>query len=284
MMARAAHAAAPPRPHRLLPALRRVLRWTVPLALAAALCGGAVLSRLPQGQALAAAAASRGLSASAALGLVVSDIKVVGRKTTTAGTILGALGARRGTPILAVDPDRARRRLESLPWVRSATIERRLPGTLFVRLVEREPLAVWQHDGRQELIDRLGETIPVKDLGGFSRLPTVVGADAGRHAAALLDMLAQQPDLASRVTAAIRVDDRRWDLRIDHRVEVELPEDDSAAAWAKLARLERTKRLLQRDVEAVDLRLPDRLVLRVATPPGNAAKSAKKTAQAGRRR
>ena len=44
--------------------------------------------------------------------------------------------------------------------MRSAAIERRLPGTLFVRLVERHPLAVWQHDGKQELIDRDGDGDP----------------------------------------------------------------------------------------------------------------------------
>jgi cell division protein FtsQ len=290
MMARPVRADAPPGPRlrhrRRLLAPRRVLsmlRWAIPAVLAAAVCGGVVLSRMPAGQTLTAIAAARALSASAALGLVVTDIEVEGRKTTRAATILAALGAKRGTPIFAVDPERARRRLESLPWVRSATIERRLPGTLFVRLVEREPLAVWQHDGRQELIDRQGEVIPVKDLGRFSRLPTVVGADAARHAAALLAMLALEPQLAARVTAAVRVDDRRWNLRIDRRVEVLLPEDDPAAAWAKLARLERTTQVLQRNVEAVDMRLSDRLVLRVATPPGKEAAPAKKSAAAGNR-
>jgi cell division protein FtsQ len=167
--------------------------------------------------------------------------------------------------------------------VRSATIERRLPGTLFVRLVERQPLAVWQHQGRQELIDTQGEIIAVKDLSRFSGLPTVVGTDAASYAAGLLAMLARQPALARRVTAAIRVDDRRWNVRIDHRTDVLLPEDDPAAAWARLAELERAKQLLQRDVEAVDLRLPDRLVLRIATPPAKQAMPAKKTRPQGNR-
>lgn len=279
--------ARPPPPRRrrrrIVPALWQALRWTLSAAVVAALAGGVALRGTATGRSLATGAEAGAVSASAALGLVVGNIEVAGRKTTQRATILAALGAERGTPILAVDPDRARRRLERLPWVRSATIERRLPGTLFVRLVEREPLAVWQHDGRQELIDRQGEVIAVTDLARFARLPTVVGSDAARHAAALLAMLAQQPDLAARVTAAIRVDDRRWNLRIDHRISVLLPEDDPAAAWTQLAQLERTKRLLQRDVETVDMRLPDRLVLRVATPPGTAAVPVKKTAQAGNR-
>jgi cell division protein FtsQ len=271
------------RRRRLAPVLWRVLRVALPAALVAAIGGATIMVRLTAGQALLATVAARAVAASAALGLVVTDVEVEGRATTKASTILEALGTARGRPILAVDIDRARLKLEKLPWVRSATIERRLPGTLFVRLVERQPLAVWQHDGRQELIDTQGEVIAVKDLSRFFELPTVVGADAARHTAALLAMLARQPALARRVTAAIRVDDRRWNVRIDHRIDVLLPEDDPAAAWARLADLDRTRQLLQRDVEVVDMRLPDRLVLRVATPPAKEAMPTKKVRPPGNR-
>src|SRR5208283_4587532 len=153
--------------------------------------------------------------------------------------------------------------LESLPWVRSAVIERRLPDTLYVSLVERKPLALWQHGGKLELIDREGAVIPVTRLDRFAKLPMVVGEGAASHAAEVLDMLASESDLASRVTAAIRVGDRRWNLRIDNAIEVLLPADEPASAWAQLARMERSSAILERDVQTVDIRLPDRLVLRV---------------------
>jgi cell division protein FtsQ len=104
----------------------------------------------------------------------------------------------------------------------------------------------------------------VTDLSRFAKLPTVVGNDQARHGAAqLIDLLASEAELAARVTAAVLVGDRRWNLRIDNKIDVLLPEDDMAGAWAKLAQLERINRLLQRDVQTVDLRLPDRLVVRV---------------------
>jgi cell division protein FtsQ len=269
----------PPRPRRrrLAPALRRAGAWILPVVLAAGAYAAIGLSRLPVGQAMLSALADRAVTASAALGLVVADIEVEGRETTDSATIMRALAAEAGTPILAVSPSRAKQQLESLPWVRSATIERRLPGTLWVHLVERHPLAVWQHGGKQELIDREGAVIPVKDLSRFSRVPTVVGDDAARHAAALIDMLGHDAELAARVTAAIRVDDRRWNLRIDNAIEIMLPEEDPAAAWARLAALERSNSLLKRDIQAVDMRLPDRVVLRVngvagGAPPATARK------------
>ncbi len=195
--------------------LRRGLLWAgVPIVLAAGAGGALLASRSPGGDSILHGA-SRGLwEASAALGFRVADIRVEGRETTDRETILDALGARPGTPILAVDPARAKQQLESLPWVRSAVIERRFPDTIYVRLVEREPMALWQHGGRIELIDRSGAVIPVTRLDRFAKLPMVVGEDAASHAAELLAMLASEPALAARVTAAVHVGGRRWNLRI----------------------------------------------------------------------
>ncbi len=255
----------------------RLVRWAcVPALLAVAVFGTAQFSSAPFGQSLLHSASRRLLDATAALGLRVADIRVEGRRTTDRETIFDALGARLGTPILAIDPVRAQEKLERLPWVRSALIERRLPDTLYVRLVEREPLALWQHDDKIELIDRTGAVIPVARLDRFAKLPLVVGADAARHAAQLLKMLASEPDLAARVTAAVRVGGRRWNLRIDKSIDVLLPADDPAAAWADLARLQRSSAILQRDVQAIDLRLPDRLVVRVAPEPAKEAPTTKK--------
>jgi cell division protein FtsQ len=256
-----------PRRRRMSRNLRRAVLWGAPLALVAGIGAGALLSGWSPAGTSSQDLASAALSATGELGLVVDNIEVEGRTTTDTATILAALGAHAGTPILAVSPTRAKEQLEALPWVRSASIERRLPGTLHVRLVERRPLAVWQHDGKQELIDRDGTVIPVTDLSRFAKLPTVVGGDDARHgAASLVELLASEADLAARVTAIVLVGDRRWNVRIDNAIDVLLPEDDAAGAWSKLARLERTSQVLQRDVQTVDLRLPDRLVMRVSDP------------------
>lgn len=255
----------------------RLARWAcAPALLVVAVFGTEEFSRAPFGQSLLHSASHRLLEATAALGLRVADIRVEGRRTTDRETIFDALGARLGAPILAIDPVRAKEKLERLPWVRSALIERRLPDTLYVRLLEREPLALWQHDGKIELIDRTGAVIPVTRLDRFAKLPLVVGADAASHAAQLLKMLASEPDLASRVSAAVRVGGRRWNLRIDKSIDVLLPADDPAAAWADLARLQRSSAILQRDVQVIDLRLPDRLVVRVAPEPAKEPPTTKK--------
>jgi len=221
-------------------------------------------------------AAARILDGTGRLGLAVADVKVEGREATDRDTILAALGAAPGAPILGVSPARAKERLEKLPWVRSAVVERRFPDTLYVRLVERKPLALWQHGGKVDLLDRDGNVIPVGHLDRFAKLPLVVGEHAANHAAKLRDILATEPDLAARVSAAIRVGDRRWNLRIDNAIDVLLPADSPASAWAELANLERSSAILKRDVQVVDVRLPDRLVVRVNPEVPKEAPTSKK--------
>jgi cell division protein FtsQ len=195
-------------------------------------------------------------------GLAVDDVLVEGRQRTEAGSILAALQVERGLPILAFDPYAARERLEALPWVERAEVERHLPGYVFVRLTERQPLALWQFDRKLSVIDRNGEVIKDATAQRFADLPLVVGSDAPAHAAALLHLLDSEPDLKRRVTAAVRFGGRRWDLQMEGGIEVRLPEAGADQAWAELARIEREQTVLRNNVIVIDLRLPDRLIVR----------------------
>ena len=130
--------------------------------------------------------------------------------------------------------------------------------------VERRPLALWQHEKRYALIDGEGDVIVTERLEPFSDLIVVVGRNAPPHAAELVDALDRQPELRRRVKAAVWVGDRRWNVRLEGGVDVRLPERDAAAAWARLADYQRRHRILERDVEILDLRFPDQVIVRRA--------------------
>ncbi|MGB0671359.1 MAG: cell division protein FtsQ/DivIB [Rhodospirillales bacterium] len=197
------------------------------------------------------------------LGLKVGDVMVTGRNRTSQNDLLAALGTTKGAPILTFDPAAAADAVRALPWVREASVERLLPDTILVRIVEREPLALWQNEGAFRVIDSEGEALEGVDPGLFSKLPRVVGAEAARTAPQLFAMLAEEPALAGRVQAAIRVGGRRWNLVLDGGIDVRLPEEDAAGAWSRLADYDRTHSVLTRDVQVLDLRLPDRLIVRM---------------------
>lgn len=215
-------------------------------------------------------AQTRIADAGANLNLIVASVQVEGRQRADRQAILAALGVARGTPILSVDLDAAKARLETVPWVRNASIERLLPDTLYVRLTERAPLALWQHRGKFDLVDQDGNVILNADIADYPFLPQVVGDGAPAATPDLLSVLASEPALQAHVTASVRVGGRRWNIHFDNGIDVALPETNAASAWHRLAALDRDQKLLERNVQVIDMRLPDRVVLRV---PPDVAKS-----------
>ena len=205
------------------------------------------------------------LDVSAALGMQLEALTVEGRTMTSREDLLAALDVDRGAPILSINVAEARKAIEALPWVKSAKIERRLPGTVDIILEERTPYALWQRGSRYTLVDHGGKAI-VDVPDADSTLPLIVGPDAPRHAADLFDALHAEADLVGRVRAAVRVGERRWNVYLDTfegGIAIRLPEDGIAAAWTRLAALEREHKILERDLDFIDMRLEDRLVVRI---------------------
>ena len=210
--------------------------------------------------------ADRLLAFSAEAGLGVRDVLVTGRDRTPGSELLAALDVDRGTPILAFDPERGRDAVTALPWVRNVVVERRFPDTIYLRLEERRPLALWQSDRTMRVIDADGVVLTNSGLEAYAALPLVVGQGAPDHAASLLEKLAALPAIAERVEAAILVSERRWDLRLDNGVNIRLPEAGIGEALARLSEIEAARGLFDRDIVAIDLRIGGRLV--VQTTPG----------------
>ncbi|WP_439551469.1 cell division protein FtsQ/DivIB [Falsiroseomonas sp.] len=202
-----------------------------------------------------------------AAGLEVTEVVVQGRRNTPQDLISAAIGAQRGDPMLAFSPEEAKARLETIAWVEAAHVERRLPGTILVRLTERTPFAIWQHNSRFAVIDREGRVVATETLDAFGPLPLVVGAGADKHAAALYDLLLAHRNVLERTQALVRVGERRWNLRLHNGIDVLLPEGQEAPALNRLSELQARNSLLDRPLAAVDMRLPDRLVLRQNPAP-----------------
>ncbi|HVC63395.1 MAG TPA: cell division protein FtsQ/DivIB [Acetobacteraceae bacterium] len=209
-------------------------------------------------------------SISAFAGLRVRHIEIEGRANTPEPLLRAALGVNPGDPILGFSLERARARIESLSWIKHATVERRLPDTVVVSIQERRPFAIWQNNGKFVLIDRTGQIVAHQNVANFRKLPLVVGPGAPQSAAALIDALTARPSLQQHVLAAVRVGDRRWNLRLANGADVMLPEGHEIAALDRLMQLQQGHDLLDRPLAAIDMRLPDRLVLR-ARPSDTAA-------------
>ncbi len=215
-----------------------------------------------------------------AAGLRVAQVSVEGRERLSESQVLQALRAEQGMMLFDFDTHAARDRIEALPWVQSADVMRLLPDRLHVRIMERAPFAIWQTGGQFLLIGADGvvmEKLVADNIGDYAHLPQVVGEGANEHAADLIAALAEAPGLRSRLKAASRVGNRRWNLRLDNGIDVRLPDTDVERAIREIAALDSDYRLLMRDIAVIDLRLPDQIIVK---PTGDGTRAADEPWQA----
>ncbi len=199
-------------------------------------------------------------------GFRVNNILVEGRYETDPDVLRAIINLNRGDPIFAFDPAEVHEMIERLSWVREAHVERRLPDTIYVGLIERKPIALWQHKGKMRVIDEEGVTLTDKLSASQKTLPIVVGEYANEQAHNLLAMLEAEPDIRNMVEAATWVGDRRWDLTLKNTIIVRLPESDIGLALSRLAKAQEQDKIIDKDLNVIDLREKDRITVR--TRPG----------------
>ena len=198
----------------------------------------------------------------AGLGLKLERVFIEGESPEATAAIQRAVQLSADQPMTSIDLDALRQRVETIGWVKSARVVRLLPDTLIVHVIEHDRLAVWQAGGRNVVIDSHGTVIAGADAGRYPNLPLVVGKGAEQAASEVLPLIAQRPRLLSRVEALVRVDERRWDLRLKDGSLIQLPATGQEAALIQLDALDQRERLLELGFARIDLRTPDEVAVR----------------------
>ena len=205
---------------------------------------------------------------SSLVGLAADDISITGLDQHDALEVLSILHVKPGTSLLGFDADAARYALESLPWVKSASVSREYPNMLRATLVERHAVALWQNAGAVDLIDDSGSKMGPATMGNTNQFLLVTGVGANTAAANLINQLSAIPELQKRVTAAARVGARRWNLYLDTGVKLALPEDGVPEALKTAWSLEQDQALFSKGVALIDLRLHGQVGFQVSDLEG----------------
>ncbi len=217
------------------------------------------------------------------VGFRIAAISLAGQHRVGREDIIGMLGVSESTSLLFYDVEGARARLKQNPWIAEATVRKLFPDRIEVVVEERQPFAIWQTERRVALIAADGTVLSREADPRFSHLPFLVGAGAQTKARSFVSLLDRFPDIRDQVRASILVADRRWNLRLHNGIDVRLPETDVESAFETLSRLDREKRLLTRDITAVDLRLSDRITVRLSEEAARARDEALKDKKAKRK-
>jgi cell division protein FtsQ len=216
-------------------------------------------------------------------GFRIERMAITGNRQLSQQDILSAAEVTERTSLLFLDVERARDRLRTSPWIAEATVRKIYPDRLLIEIVEREAFALWQKDGTINVIAADGTVLSPLIDRRFAALPLVVGPGAEKKARDFLAQLDRHPKIREDVRASILVANRRWNLKLKNGIDVRLPEGGLERGLETLAALDRDKQLLTRDITAVDLRLSDRVTVRLSDAAAQAREDAakKKTKRKG---
>jgi len=197
-------------------------------------------------------------------GFRITTLAINGRKQLTQDEVLAIGGVNGRSSLLFLDAAVVRDKLKANPWIADATVLKLYPGRLQIDIVERTAFALWQQDGRLSVIADDGAVLEPYVSRRFITLPLVVGKGAETRAHDFLALLDRYPQVRSSTKAVVYVGERRWNLRLKDGLDVRLPENDVGNALAALSKLDKEDKLFSRDIVAIDMRLPDRLIVQLS--------------------
>lgn len=210
-----------------------------------------------------------------AAGFHIASIAMSGQNQLTREQILATAGVTGRTSLLFLNADDARTRLKASPWIADATVLKLYPDRLHISVTERQAYALWQKDGRVAVIAHDGTMVEPYVAPQFARLPLVVGRGAAQRAASFLAVMDHYPAIRDQVRAYVLVAERRWNLKLKNGLYVRLPEAQPERAIETLIALDRDKKLISRDITAIDLRLADRVTVRLSDAAAQARQDAR---------
>lgn len=202
------------------------------------------------------------INLTAKTGLRLEHVSFDGNKYTGQDELAEALNLTYGRPLLGLDLEELREEIKKQSWVKEAEVRRVLPSNLKITINERKPIAIWQIGKKYNLIDSDGVVLTEVDSPDVLPFPLIIGPGANKQAASIFAILAHEKKLYKQVQSAAMMGERRWNVLFNNGIEVMLPAENMAEAWAKLADMDDKERILNRQIKSIDLRMPDRIYIK----------------------
>jgi cell division protein FtsQ len=164
--------------------------------------------------------------------------------------------------IFLISLNKVMQHVESFDCVYRSNITRIFPNKLKIEIINKEPIAIWQNKKKFEFITNRNGLMKIRDTKNLDDFIIVTGENANYRIKALLDIIKIEPSIFSTVDSAIRVGDRRWDIKLKSGVEIKLPEKNPEIAWNKYIELTDNPKFQSKHLRIIDLRIPNKIYAR----------------------
>lgn len=214
------------------------------------------------------------------VGFTLDDVIIETRNKTSLKDIEKALRLDRDTNILNIDVLEIKHQLELLPWIKTATVKREFfPNIIHILLKEKNVESLWQVDGKFYPIDDDGKVINA-DFVPSKPIMLIVGKGAPENFKELLQIIKKDNEIFERIKVANFISERRWNVILDHiesGITIKLPETGIEETWNKLIKINETKGIFKRKLTIIDLRLPNKVIVKIGKMNPDERKKLKNT-------
>lgn len=158
----------------------------------------------------------------------VKNISIDGYKHIAHKDIEDKLNYVYNKNILFLNPWAIRKKLNELTMVADVKVIKKFPNTLNVNITERKPLLIMTDNNKHYLLDNEMKLINIEknmieNYPILKNLTYVEGNNIAQDASNMVTLFSEEK-IKNRISALYRINNRRWDMIIDKKIKLMLPE------------------------------------------------------------
>ena len=194
-------------------------------------------------------------------GFKIKNILISGTHNLSQDYLINIINTQNHINILNVNLHTIYNKIIQNSWVEETYVERILPDTIKIKVLEKKPIAIWQNQKGNKLITVNGDVISHANVNKFKNsFPIIKGEKSKENISTILKILETNKNFAKNIWSLTFINQRRWDLHFNQGLIVRLPSQDVIKAWQKIIKLQTNYNILNLRLTEIDLRNPEQIL------------------------
>ena len=194
-------------------------------------------------------------------GFKIKNILISGTHNLSQDYLINIINTQNHINILNVNLHTIYNKIIQNSWVEETYVERILPDTIKIKVLEKKPIAIWQNHKGNKLITINGDVISHANVNKFKNsFPIIKGEKSKENISTILKILETNKNFAKNIWSLTFINQRRWDLHFNQGLIVRLPSQDVIKAWQKIIKLQTNYNILNLRLTEIDLRNPEQIL------------------------
>ena len=194
-------------------------------------------------------------------GFKIENVLITGTRNLSNNYIKDTIEIYNDGSIFNIDLSSIYNKIKQNSWVKEVSIERVLPNIIKIKILENQPIAIWQNKKNNKLITANGDIIFDGNVNDFKNdFPIIKGNRSKENISSILKILETNQSFYKNIWSLTFINERRWDLHFNQGLVVRLPSKDIKKAWEKIIKLQKNYNVLNLRLTEIDLRNPKQIL------------------------